>query len=86
LSISAPSNHTQFSAAFTTNIAESNFRYTQVALAWLLGKPGVTAPIIGAMKMQHLDDAIKALEISLDAETMKYLEEPYRVKPVAGHE
>jgi 1-deoxyxylulose-5-phosphate synthase len=57
-----------------------------IALAWLLGKPGVTAPIIGATKMQHLDDAMKALEISLDAETVKYLEEPYRVKPVAAHE
>jgi aryl-alcohol dehydrogenase-like predicted oxidoreductase len=57
-----------------------------IALAWLLGKPEVTAPIVGATKMQHLDDAIKALEISLDAETVNYLEEPYRVKPVAAHE
>jgi aryl-alcohol dehydrogenase-like predicted oxidoreductase len=57
-----------------------------VALAWVLGKPGITAPIVGATKMPHLDDAMKALEITLDAETVKFLEEPYRVKPVAGHE
>ena len=57
-----------------------------VALAWVLGKPGITAPIVGATKMPHLDDAMKALEIVLDAETVKFLEEPYRVKPVAGHD
>jgi 1-deoxyxylulose-5-phosphate synthase len=57
-----------------------------VAIAWVLGKPGITSPIIGASKPHHLDDALKALEIKLDAETQKYLEEPYRVKPVAGHE
>jgi aryl-alcohol dehydrogenase-like predicted oxidoreductase len=57
-----------------------------IALAWVLGKPGVTAPIVGATKMTHLDDAMKALDTTLDAETVKFLEEPYRVKPVAGHD
>ena len=57
-----------------------------VALAWVLSKPGVVSPIIGASKQTHLDDAMKALDINLDAETMKYLEEPYRPKPVAAHE
>jgi aryl-alcohol dehydrogenase-like predicted oxidoreductase len=57
-----------------------------VALAWVLGKPGITSPVVGASKLQHLDDAFKALELSLDAETVKYLEDPYRVKPVAAHE
>ena len=57
-----------------------------VALAWVLGRPGITSPIIGTSKPQHLDDALKALEITLDAPTLAYLEEPYRVKPVAGHE
>ena len=57
-----------------------------VALAWVLGKPGITAPIVGASKLQHLDDTFKALELTLDDETVKYLEEPYRVKPVAAHE
>ena len=57
-----------------------------VALAWVLGKPGITAPIVGASKPQHLDDAKKALEVTLDAETVKFLEEPYRPKAVAAQE
>jgi 1-deoxyxylulose-5-phosphate synthase len=57
-----------------------------VALTWLLAKPGVTAPIVGASKMSHLDDALSALDVTLDAETIAFLEEPYRVKAVAGHE
>ena len=57
-----------------------------VALAWVLARPGITAPIIGASKAHHFDDALKALELTLDAETMKYLEERYRAKPVAEHE
>jgi aryl-alcohol dehydrogenase-like predicted oxidoreductase len=57
----------------------------QIALAWLLHKPGVTAPIIGASKMQHLDDAFAALEIALDADEMKSLEEPYRPHAILGH-
>ncbi len=57
-----------------------------VALAWVLGRPGITSPIVGASKPQHLDDAFKALALKLDAETLSYLEEPYRVKPVAAHE
>lgn len=57
-----------------------------VALAWVLGKPGITSPIVGASKPQHLDDALKALDLRLDSETVKYLEAPYRSKPVAAHE
>ncbi len=57
----------------------------QVALAWLLAKPGVTAPIVGASKMSHLDDAVKALEIKLTDEEIAALEEPYRPHPVLGH-
>ena len=57
-----------------------------VALAWVLARPGITAPIIGASKAHHFDDALRALDLKLDAETMKYLEEPYRAKPVAEHE
>jgi aryl-alcohol dehydrogenase-like predicted oxidoreductase len=57
-----------------------------VALAWVLGKPGITAPIVGASKPHHLADAQKALEVTLDAETVKYLEEPYRPKAVAAQE
>ena len=49
----------------------------QVALAWMLSKPAVSAPIVGASKMHHLDDALNALELHLDAEEIKALEEPY---------
>lgn len=58
----------------------------QIALAWLLHKPGITAPIIGASKMDHLEDAIAAAQIQLSAEEIKRLEEPYRPHPVLGHE
>jgi aryl-alcohol dehydrogenase-like predicted oxidoreductase len=58
---------------------------SQIALAWLLHKPGVTSPIIGASKMAHLDQDIAALEIKLDAEELAYLEEPYQPHPVLGH-
>jgi aryl-alcohol dehydrogenase-like predicted oxidoreductase len=57
----------------------------QVALTWVLGLPGVTSPIIGASKPHHLDDAIGALGVTLDAETRAYLEELYRPKQVSGH-
>jgi len=57
----------------------------QVALAWMLSKPEVSAPIVGASKMHHLDDAIKALELHLDAEEIKALEKPYEPHPVLGH-
>jgi aryl-alcohol dehydrogenase (NADP+) len=57
----------------------------QVALAWLLHQPGVTAPIIGASKMQHLDDAVQAVELKLSDEELKALAEPYRPHPVLGH-
>ena len=55
----------------------------QIATAWLLAK-GITAPIIGASKMSHLEDAIAAAEIKLTAEEIAYLEEPYKPKAVAG--
>jgi 1-deoxyxylulose-5-phosphate synthase len=57
----------------------------QVALAWLLHKPGVTAPIVGATKPGHLEDALAAETLSLSAEEMQRLEEPYVPHPVLGH-
>lgn len=57
----------------------------QVALAWLLQQPGVTAPIVGASKMSHLEDAVRALELVLDSEELAALSEPYRPHPVLGH-
>ncbi len=56
----------------------------QVALAWLLSKPGVTAPIVGATKPNHLEDAVAALSVKLTAEEIKALEEPYLPHPVLG--
>ena len=58
---------------------------SQVALAWILGKPYVTAPIIGASKLGHLDQSIAALEIRLSPEEIKHLEELYQPHPVLGH-
>ena len=58
----------------------------RIALAWLLHKPGVIAPIVGASKPQHLEDAIRALSIKLTAEEIKTLEEPYVPHAVVGHE
>ncbi len=57
----------------------------QVALAWLLGRPGVTAPIIGASKMKHLEEAVAALDVTLDDAEVKAIEEPYQPHPVLGH-
>jgi len=58
---------------------------TQVALAWLLSRSGLVAPIIGATKMSHLEDAIGALDVKLSPEDAAYLEEPYVPHPVLGH-
>jgi len=57
----------------------------RVALAWLLGKPGVTAPIVGATKLRHLDDAIAATEVALSEAEVARLEAPYRPHPILGH-
>ncbi|MDZ7363467.1 MAG: aldo/keto reductase [candidate division KSB1 bacterium] len=57
----------------------------QIALAWLLHQPGVTASIIGASKMYQLEEAVAVLEIQLSKEECVFLEEPYRPHPVLGH-
>ena len=57
----------------------------QVALAWIAQKPFVTAPIVGASKPQHLDDAVAALTIKLDAAEIAQLEAPYAPHAIAGH-
>ena len=58
---------------------------SQLALAWLLNKPHVTAPIIGATKLDHLNQAIAALDIKLTDDEVKQLEELYQPHPVLGH-
>jgi 1-deoxyxylulose-5-phosphate synthase len=64
---------------------ERSVTNAQVALAWVLQQLGVTAPIIGATKPHHITDAVAALAIRLDARELKYLEEPYRPRPILGH-
>jgi aryl-alcohol dehydrogenase-like predicted oxidoreductase len=56
----------------------------QIAMAWLLGKAGITAPIIGATKPSHLSDAIASLDVMLSAEEVKRLESPYLPHQVVG--
>jgi aryl-alcohol dehydrogenase (NADP+) len=58
---------------------------SQIALAWLLQKPHITAPIIGSTKMEHLEQAIAALEIQLVEDEINKLEEPYQSHPILGH-
>ena len=66
--------------------AQRGVSAAQVALAWLLCQRGVTAPIIGATRLEHLDAAIAALDIELDDEECRRLEEPYTPHPVLGHQ
>jgi aryl-alcohol dehydrogenase-like predicted oxidoreductase len=64
--------------------AERGVSPAQVALSWLLHKPGVTAPIVGATKLAHVEDALSAEALSLSDEEIRRLEEPYVPHPVSG--
>ncbi len=67
------------------NVASArNVSPAEVALAWLLAKPGVVAPIVGSTQIEHLDTAVRSVELSLSEEEMKSLEAPYRPHPVRG--
>ena len=57
----------------------------QVALAWLLHKPGVTAPIVGATKLEHVEDALAAERLALGDDEIALLEEPYVPHAISGH-
>ena len=57
----------------------------QIALAWLLRNPAVTAPIVGATKLGHLEDAVAAVDVTLSDEDVRRLEAPYRPHPIRGH-
>jgi 1-deoxyxylulose-5-phosphate synthase len=63
-----------------------NVKPAQIALAWLLSKPAVTAPIVGATKLEHLEDAIGAVDVTLTRDEIRRLEEPYRPHPIRGHQ
>lgn len=64
---------------------ERNLPNAQIALAWLLTKPGVTAPIVGASKPHHLDDALASLNVTLTPKEIAHLEAPYQPHPILGH-
>ncbi|MFI9407767.1 aldo/keto reductase [Nocardia sp. NPDC052316] len=66
--------------------AERDLPPARIALAWLLGRPGVTAPIIGATKTKHLEDAVAAVPIRLSEQEIATLQAPYRPHPVLGHQ
>jgi aryl-alcohol dehydrogenase-like predicted oxidoreductase len=66
--------------------AEYGASMAQIALAWLLGKEHVDAPIVGTTSVEHLEEAVAALEIDLSDSDVDYLEEPYEPVPVSGHE
>jgi len=65
---------------------EKGVSMAQISLAWLLHKDWVDAPIVGTTSVEHLEDAVEALEIDLSESEMESLEEPYEPLPVAGHE
>ncbi|MGZ4758430.1 MAG: aldo/keto reductase [Acidimicrobiales bacterium] len=65
--------------------AERDVTAPQVALAWLLSKPGVTAPIVGSTKLHHLEDALAAERLTLTADEVAWLEELYVPHAIAGH-
>lgn len=63
---------------------EKGINLPQVALAWLLHK-GVTAPIVGVTKIEHVVDAVASVEVKLSSDDMRRLEEPYKLHPILGH-
>jgi hypothetical protein len=66
--------------------AEEDASMAQIALAWLLHKEWVDTPIIGTSSIEHLEDAVAALDIKLSNSDIEYLEEPYQPVPVSGHQ
>ena len=79
-------NDREVAQALADVAAQRGVPRAQVALAWLLGTPGVTAPIIGASRPQHLLDAAAALSLALSADERAALEAPYQPHPVVGFE
>ena len=66
--------------------AERDVKMAQIALAWLFHKDWVDTPIVGTTSVEHLEDAVEALDIDLSASDLDWLEEPYEPVPVSGHE
>ncbi|SFG55127.1 Predicted oxidoreductase [Halopelagius inordinatus] len=66
--------------------AEKGVKMAQIALAWQFHKEHVTTPIVGTSSVEHLEDAVEALDIDLSESDIEYLEDPYEPVPVAGHD
>jgi aryl-alcohol dehydrogenase-like predicted oxidoreductase len=71
--------------AVCSTATERDVAPAQVALAWLLEKPAVTAPIVGATKIRHVEDALAAVNLRLSPQEVTKLEEPYRPRSISGH-
>ena len=81
----SPSRRQMSGTAIKTNSVKARgISRAQVALAWVLAKPGITAPIVGATKPHHLDDAIAAVDVKLSPEEIESLEKLYVPRPVVG--
>jgi len=65
--------------------AKRNTSNARIAYAWLMHQPGVTAPIVGASKIEHIEEAVAATEITLNEEELEFLQTPYKPHPVMGH-
>ena len=73
-------------AKAVSDVAEARgLPMAQVSFAWMLSKPGITSPIIGATKPHHLDDAVGALSVRLTPEEIHHVEEAYQPHPVLGY-
>jgi aryl-alcohol dehydrogenase-like predicted oxidoreductase len=82
---SRPENDLEVAGVLRKIAAERGVPPARVALAWLLGKPAVTAPIVGATKAAHIDDALAAVDLTLTDEESSALEAPYRPHEPYGY-
>ncbi|KAH9938838.1 Aldo/keto reductase [Epithele typhae] len=82
-------NRVSFGAEIVGRVEElakrKGISMAQVGMAWILSRPGVSAPIVGTTKLSNLEDILGSLDVELTEEETKYLEEPYRPLPVLGH-
>jgi aryl-alcohol dehydrogenase-like predicted oxidoreductase len=81
-----PDNDLEVADALCTVAAERGIPPARLALAWLLGKPAVTAPIVGATRTTHIDDALAAVDLSLTEAEVSTVEAPYRAHELYGYD
>ena len=73
-------------AAVRAVASDAGVAPAEISMAWLLSRPGVTAPIVGASKIEHLETAVRALDVKLTPEQIARVEAPYEPHPVRGHQ